>query len=259
MHFLHSFYKIKPTPVNLPNGTSVLVHCAGTVSFSPNFHITNVLYSPHFQVNLISVSKLCKLMTYKFYFVNDICTIQDVKSQKMIGLGDLYDGLYRLRHPTPSSFSQPSVSIANLPCNKISSHSCNSVSCNQNFHIPSNALWHFRLGHLSNQRMSQMHHLYPAISVDNKSICDICHFAKHRKLPYSSSTSIASSNFELLHFDIWGPIAKVSIHGHRYFLTIVDDHSRFLWTILLKNKSEVPSHIKNFIHLIQTQHNVNRI
>ena len=101
-----------------------------------------------------------------------------------------------------------------------------------------------------------MHHLYPAITIDNKSICDICHFAKHRKLPYSSSTSIASSNFELLHFDIWGPIAKVSIHGHRYFLTIVDDHSRFLWTILLKNKSEVPSHIKNFIHLIQTQHNV---
>jgi len=40
------------------------------------------------------------------------------------------------------------------------------------------------------------------------------------------------------------------------FLTIVDDHSRFLWTILLKTKSEVPSHIQNFIHLIQNQHNV---
>ena len=98
--------------------------------------------------------------------------------------------------------------------------------------------------------------MYPDITIDNKSICDICNFAKHRKLPYSSSTSIASSNFELLHFDIWGPIAKVSIYGHRYFLTIVDDHSRFLWTILLKTKSEVPSRIENFIHLIQNQHNV---
>jgi len=123
---------------------------------------------------------------------------------------------------------------------------------NLNIHIPSHALWYFRLGHLSNQRLSQMHHFYPDIKVDNKSICDICHFPKQRKLPYTSSTSIASSNFELLHFDSWGPIAKVSIHGHRYFLIIVDDHSRFLWTILLKTKYEVPSHIQNFIHLIQT-------
>ena len=69
MHFLHSFYKIKHILVNLPNGTSVLVHYVGTVSFSPNFHINNVLYSPHFHVNLIFVSKLCKLMTYKFNFV----------------------------------------------------------------------------------------------------------------------------------------------------------------------------------------------
>jgi len=101
-----------------------------------------------------------------------------------------------------------------------------------------------------------MHHLYPDIYADNKSIFDICYFAKQRKLPYNSSTFIASSNFELLHFDIWGHLAKVSIHGHRYFFTIVDDHSRFLSTILLKNKSEVPFHIQNCISLIQNQHKV---
>jgi len=101
-----------------------------------------------------------------------------------------------------------------------------------------------------------MHYLYPNIQVDNKFICDIYLFAKQRKLPYSLSTSISSSKFELLHFDNWGPIAKVFIHGQRYFLTIVDDYSRYLWTILLKTKSEVPSHVKNFIQLIQTQHNI---
>jgi len=58
MTLLHSFYKIKPINVTLPNDTSVLVHYVGTVTFSPSFHIINVLYSPHFQVNLISVSKL---------------------------------------------------------------------------------------------------------------------------------------------------------------------------------------------------------
>jgi len=248
---LHSFYKIKLVHVTLPNGQSILVHYAGTVFFSPYFHIINVLYSPHFKVNLISVSKLLKLKTYDKHFVNDICTIQDVKSQKMIGLGDLCDGLYRLRMPPPSHSSHFSDNITTFPCNKVSSQSCNSVSCTSNIHIPSTALWHFRLGHLSNQRLSQMHQLYPTIHVDNKSTCDICHFAKPKKLPYTLSSSIASSKFELLHFDIWGPIAKVSIHGHIYFLTIVDDHGRFLWTIMLKNKSDVPSHIQNFIQLIQ--------
>lgn len=114
----------------------------------------------------------------------------------MIGLGDLCDGLHRLRISTPSSSSQCLVSNDIFPCNKIQSQSCNLV------HIPSHALWHFRLGHLSNQRLSQMHQLYPDITVDNKSICDICHFAKHGKLAYSSSTSFSSSNFELLHIDI---------------------------------------------------------
>ena len=59
---LHSFHKIKPMNVILPNGTSVIVHCAGTAVFSPTFHITNVLYSPHFRVNLISVSKLVHVL-----------------------------------------------------------------------------------------------------------------------------------------------------------------------------------------------------
>jgi hypothetical protein len=54
-----------------------------------------------------------------------------------------------------------------------------------------------------------------------------------------------------------GPIVKTFIHGHRYFLTIVDDFSRFLWIILLiKTKSKVPSHVKNFIQLIYNHHNI---
>lgn len=56
-------------------------------------------------------------------------------------------------------------------------------------------------------------------------ICDICHYAKQKRLPYSISSSRALHSFELLHMDIRGPYAISSIHGHKYFLTIVDDHS----------------------------------
>jgi hypothetical protein len=84
-------------------------------------------------------------------------------------------------------------------------------------------------------------------------VCDICHYAKHKKLPFSSSLSHASANFELLHMDIWGPLSTSSLHNHKYFLTIVDDHSRYVWIILLKSKAEVPSHIQTFITMIENQ------
>jgi hypothetical protein len=87
-------------------------------------------------------------------------------------------------------------------------------------------------------------------------VCDICHFAKQRKLPFNTSHSIAKTNFELLHFDIWGPLSTTSIHGHRYFLTILDDHSRFVWIILLKSKASVSLHVQNFITLIENQFHI---
>ena len=39
----------------------------------------------------------------------------------------------------------------------------------------------------------------------------------------------------------------------KYFLTIVDDYSRYTWVVLLKYKSEVKTHVQNFIALIENQ------
>ena len=58
---------------------------------------------------------------------------------------------------------------------------------------------------------------------------------------------------DLVHMDIWGPFSKASIHGEKYFLTIVDDFSRYTWVVLLKSKSEVKMHVQNFIALIENQ------
>lgn len=65
----------------------------------------------------------------------------------------------------------------------------------------------FRLGHLSNQRMKMMHSDFPSILFDEGSVCDICHYARQKKLFYNLSTNRASKCYELIHFDIWGPIS----------------------------------------------------
>jgi hypothetical protein len=52
-----------------------------------------------------------------------------------------------------------------------------------------------------------------------------------------SSNSRAHNNFDLIYCDLWtSPI--VSITGYKYYLVILDDHSHFVWTFLLRVKSD---------------------
>lgn len=53
--------------------------------------------------------------------------------------------------------------------------------------------------------------------------------------------------------DIWGPIGTESIQGRHYFLTIVDDYSRYTWVYLLKCKSDTRTCIAHFFNLVSTQ------
>jgi len=44
--------------------------------------------------------------------------------------------------------------------------------------LPSDMLWHLRLGHLSNDRMKSLNKQYGFIPIPNHTVCDICHIAK---------------------------------------------------------------------------------
>lgn len=57
--------------------------------------------------------------------------------------------------------------------------------------------------------------------------------------------------FEILHVDLWGLFYIISLLGHTYFLTLVDDYSRYTWAIFLKSKHQVKSSIIQFITYIE--------
>ena len=84
-------------------------------------------------------------------------------------------------------------------------------------------------------------------------MCDTCHRAKQKRLCFPLSSSRTNRCFELLHMDIWGPLFVSSMYGHKYFLTIVDDFSRFTWLIPMVTKSETKTHIENFIAYVKNQ------
>jgi hypothetical protein len=52
---------------------------------------------------------------------------------------------------------------------------------------------------------------------------------------------------ELLHMDLFGPIAYISIVGSKYCLVIVDDYSRFTWVFFLQEKSQTQETLKKIL------------
>ncbi|GAU27901.1 hypothetical protein TSUD_159950 [Trifolium subterraneum] len=74
-----------------------------------------------------------------------------------------------------------------------------------------------------------------------------------KRLSFPLSTSISANAFDLVHMDIWGPLSIPSMLGFKYFLTIVDDKTRFTWIYFMKLKSEASIHIKSFHAMIHTQ------
>jgi transposase InsO family protein len=58
---------------------------------------------------------------------------------------------------------------------------------------------------------------------------------------------------ELLHMDLFGPIAYISIGGSNYCLVIVDDYSRFTWVFFLQKKSQTQETLKKFLKRDQNE------
>ncbi|CAI7844378.1 unnamed protein product [Closterium sp. NIES-54] len=69
--------------------------------------------------------------------------------------------------------------------------------------------------------------------------CPTCLETKFTKFPFSSGTGPAKAPLALVHMDVVGPTRAPSLSGTRYFLTIVDDHTRAVWVYPLKTKGEV--------------------
>jgi transposase InsO family protein len=58
---------------------------------------------------------------------------------------------------------------------------------------------------------------------------------------------------ELLHMDLFGPIAYISIDESKYCLVIVDDYFCFTWVFFLQEKSQTQETLKGFLRWAQNE------
>jgi hypothetical protein len=225
---LQEMREITGCPVGLPDGKQVLATKEGSVILDGGLQIDNVLYVPKLSCNLISIPQLTVETKCVVHFTDTLCVMQDHTSKMLIGAGKQRDGLYffkGIRHEK--------------------AHKASGI-CHLN-------LWHQRMGHPS-FKITRL-----ASGVGNKSselenkACDVCFRAKQTRDVFPLSNHNATSSFDLIHCDLWGPYRTPSSCGASYFLTIMDDFSRAIWIYLLIDKREVSRTLIDFFALVERQ------
>lgn len=181
---------------------------------------------------------------YNIIICLNYCIIQNSLIKIVVFVAKKEGGLYRLNQlsfaPTEihtclydvlniAPFLKPFVNII------LSINAINKESLHQ--YVMFAVDMHDRLGHASIGKLKQIKGLdIKDTSTTNYRICPL---AKQSRLPFLLSNSIAQKPFDLIHVDIWGPYKKASITGAKYFLTIIDDHTRVAWTFMMHLKGQL--------------------
>jgi transposase InsO family protein len=98
-------------------------------------------------------------------------------------------------------------------------------------------LWHRRLGHTSYRNLYRLG-LVPHCSdpIASFQACDACAFAKQTRLPYRKYEHDAPRRLWRVHSDMSGIQEPSIVDGYQYFITFIDDYSRYCWVYFTKRK-----------------------
>ena len=92
------------------------------------------------------------------------------------------------------------------------------------------------------------------VSFKKYKICSACQAKKQVGAKHPVKNVVTTKRpLELLHMDLFGPIAYISIVSKKYGFVIVDDYSRFTWVFFLCDKSDVQAIFKKFVRRAQNE------
>ena len=157
--------------------------------------------------NIISVSCLNK-KGYHLKFCDNGCYIM-LNGVFYVG-GTLSNGIYILDMSNP---------ILNVNDNKRQ----------KGDNLKSSILWHYRLGHISEKRMTKLHKSSSLRSFDYESMdtCELCLLGKMTKLPFKGKGERIGGPLDLINIDVCGPMFVHARGGFIYFITFIDDYSHY--------------------------------
>jgi len=86
---------------------------------------------------------------------------------------------------------------------------------------------------------------YPNSNLKKELVCEACQKGKQTGKSFSLKNYVSTSKpLELLHMDLFGPSRTMSLGGNLHGLVVVDDYSRYSWTLFLHTKKDAYSEFK---------------
>ncbi|KAI3445119.1 hypothetical protein Pfo_001784, partial [Paulownia fortunei] len=115
-------------------------------------------------------------------------------------------------------------------------------------------VWHKRLGHISKQRIERLvsDEILDPLDLTDFKVCVQCIKGKLtniKKLGANRSSDV----LKLIHTDICGPFPTASWNGQQYFITFIDDYSRYGYLYLIHEKSQSLDVFKAFKAEVENQ------
>jgi hypothetical protein len=120
-------------------------------------------------------------------------------------------------------------------------------------------LWHRWLAHVGMKNLHKLLKGEHVIGLTNVHFekdrpCATCQAGKQVGSAHHIKNVMTTSRpLELLHIDLFGPVAYLSIRGSKYGLVIVDNFSRFTWVFFLQDKPETQGTLKRFLRRAQNE------
>ncbi|KAH6783227.1 hypothetical protein C2S52_008186 [Perilla frutescens var. hirtella] len=180
-------------------------------------NLNNALYVSAMRRNLISGALLNKA-GLKIVFESDRVVIS--KNGEFVGKGYLSDGLF----------------ILNVVSELVNENSSASA-----YIVESIDIWHKRLGHdnFASIKLLGTLQLIPYMALNNVSKCQTCVEAKLAKKPFKPVEHMNTEMLELIHFDLADFKNSISKRGKMYYISFVDDFSRYTRIYLLRSKEKL--------------------
>jgi transposase InsO family protein len=207
----------------------------GNIAISSEHFISKVFLVETLDYNLLSVSQL--------YNMGYNCTFTDVSRRS--------DGSIAFK-----GVLKGKLYVVDFTKDKVQLDTCLITKSNMGW------LWHRRLAHVGMKNLHKLlkgDHVIGLTNVvfEKDRPCGACQAGKQVGSSHPAKNIMTTSRpLELLHMDLFGPIAYISIGGNKYGLVIIDDYTRFTWVFFLHDKSETQGVFKKFLRRAQNEFNL---
>ena len=197
--------------------------------------LKDTFYVPSFKRNLVSVSCL-DMYDYSFEIKSNVISL--FLNSNKVGCCYMSNRLYKLclsPNDIYVTYTAEKV-VSKRPLPKEQSY----------------ALWHKRLGHISKDRVERLIkiNILPALKNDLEKCVDCC---RGKMTKIRKKTTVRSSDLlEVIHTDVSGPYTATLCRNF-YFITFIDDYSRYGYLYLIKEKAESLDKFKIFRTEVEKQ------